>query len=170
MDECHIRPKCTGNCTALPFRDLQSNSASASASNSVWSQRERNNYLRNCSPAWIGRYWTCCTHSRWILFHYFCFEKETAAKTAYWETLFRNGYPFVSCTTHDSKLFHGISRPKRCLLRSPYIAEEHLQYHRFYWQGRLYQYTCIPNGLSSAPRCFTKLVSGQRDQTAFPEI
>lgn len=25
--------------------------------------------------------------------------------------------------------------------------------YRFYWQGRLYQYTCIPNGLSSAPRC-----------------
>ena len=37
------------------------------------------------------------------------------------------------------------------------IAEEHLQYHRFYWQGRLYQYTCIPNH-SSAPRCFTKLL------------
>ena len=38
------------------------------------------------------------------------------------------------------------------------IAEEHLQYHRFYWQGRLYQYTCKPNGLSSAPRYFTKLL------------
>ena len=35
MDECHIRPKCTGHCTALPFRDLQSTSTEASASNSV---------------------------------------------------------------------------------------------------------------------------------------
>ena len=38
------------------------------------------------------------------------------------------------------------------------IAEEHRKYLRFYWQGNLYQYTCMPNGLSSAPRCFTKLL------------
>ena len=38
------------------------------------------------------------------------------------------------------------------------IAEEHRKYLRFYWQGCLYQYTCMPNGLSSAPRCFTKLL------------
>ena len=38
------------------------------------------------------------------------------------------------------------------------IAEEHHKYLRFYWQGSLYQYTCMPNGLSSAPRCFTKLL------------
>ena len=38
------------------------------------------------------------------------------------------------------------------------IAEEHCKYLRFYWQGCLYQYTCMPNGLSSAPRCFTKLL------------
>lgn len=38
------------------------------------------------------------------------------------------------------------------------IAEEHRKYLRFYWQGFLYQYTCMPNGLSSAPRVFTKLL------------
>lgn len=38
------------------------------------------------------------------------------------------------------------------------IAEEHRKYLRFYWQGNLYQYTCMPNGLSSAPRLFTKLL------------
>ena len=38
------------------------------------------------------------------------------------------------------------------------IAEEHRKYLRFYWQGCLYQYTSMPNGLSSAPRCFTKLL------------
>ena len=38
------------------------------------------------------------------------------------------------------------------------IAEEHRKYLRFYWQGFLYQYTSMPNGLSSAPRCFTKLL------------
>ena len=38
------------------------------------------------------------------------------------------------------------------------IAEEHRKYLKFYWQGSLYQYTCMPNGLSSASRCFTKLL------------
>ena len=38
------------------------------------------------------------------------------------------------------------------------IGEEHRKYLRFYWQGCLYQCMCMPNGLSSAPRCFTKLL------------
>ena len=29
---------------------------------------------------------------------------------------------------------------------------------RFYWKGQLFQYTCLPNGLSSAPRHFTKIL------------
>lgn len=29
---------------------------------------------------------------------------------------------------------------------------------RFIWKGTLYQYTCLPNGLSRAPRLFTKLL------------
>ncbi|CAG2188300.1 unnamed protein product [Mytilus edulis] len=29
---------------------------------------------------------------------------------------------------------------------------------RFYWNGKLFQYTCLPNGISSAPRIFTKLL------------
>ena len=37
------------------------------------------------------------------------------------------------------------------------IAKEFQKYLRFEWQGSLYQYTCYPNGLSSAPRNFTKL-------------
>lgn len=27
---------------------------------------------------------------------------------------------------------------------------------RFIWEGQQYQYTCLPNGLASAPRIFTK--------------
>ena len=38
------------------------------------------------------------------------------------------------------------------------IAIEHRTFLRFYWQGTLFQYTCMPNGLSSAPRYFTKLL------------
>lgn len=38
------------------------------------------------------------------------------------------------------------------------IAKEHRKYLRFYWQGLLYQYTCMLNGLSSAPWIVTKLL------------
>ena len=38
------------------------------------------------------------------------------------------------------------------------IEEEQRKYLRFYWQDSLYQYTCMSNGLSSAPRVFTKLL------------
>ena len=39
------------------------------------------------------------------------------------------------------------------------IADEHRKYLSFYWKGQLFQYTCLPNGLSSAPRYFTKIVT-----------
>lgn len=38
------------------------------------------------------------------------------------------------------------------------IAKEHRKYLRFMWRGKLYQYTCMANGLSPAPRYFTKLL------------
>ncbi|XP_067664507.1 uncharacterized protein [Haliotis asinina] len=38
------------------------------------------------------------------------------------------------------------------------IAEEHRKFLRFEWQGILYEYTCLPNGLACAPRRFTKLL------------
>ena len=38
------------------------------------------------------------------------------------------------------------------------IADEHRKYLRFYQKGQLFQYTCLPNGLFSAPRYFTKIL------------
>ena len=38
------------------------------------------------------------------------------------------------------------------------IAEEHQKFLRFEWKGKFFQYTCLPFGLSSAPRIFTKLL------------
>lgn len=38
------------------------------------------------------------------------------------------------------------------------IAEEHQKYLRFQWNGKIFQYTCLPFGISSAPRIFTKLM------------
>ena len=38
------------------------------------------------------------------------------------------------------------------------IAPEHRKYIRFLWKGKLFQYTCFPNGLACCPRLFTKLL------------
>ena len=38
------------------------------------------------------------------------------------------------------------------------VAVEHRKYLRFLWRNRLFRYTCLPYGLASAPRYFTKLL------------
>ena len=38
------------------------------------------------------------------------------------------------------------------------IAVEHQKYLKFAWRDKLYQYNCLPNGLASAARIFTKLL------------
>ena len=38
------------------------------------------------------------------------------------------------------------------------IHPSHQKYLKFCFDGAFYQYTCLPNGLASAPRIFTKLL------------
>ena len=38
------------------------------------------------------------------------------------------------------------------------VAKEDQKYLKFIFNGTLYKYTCLPNGLSSAPHIFTKLL------------
>ena len=38
------------------------------------------------------------------------------------------------------------------------IAEEQQQYFRFLWNNKIFQYTCMPNGISPGPRYYTKLM------------
>ena len=38
------------------------------------------------------------------------------------------------------------------------IAKEHRKYLCFQWKNKFFQYTCLPNGISCAPRLFTKLL------------
>ena len=38
------------------------------------------------------------------------------------------------------------------------IFQPHRKYLRFRFQGQLYEFTCLPNGLTSAPRFFTKIM------------
>ena len=37
------------------------------------------------------------------------------------------------------------------------VHKDYRKFLRFFWQGKLYQFTCLPNGLKSAPRVFTKI-------------
>ena len=38
------------------------------------------------------------------------------------------------------------------------IAEEHRKLLMFQWKGKYSQFTCLPSGLSSTPRIFTKIL------------
>ncbi len=38
------------------------------------------------------------------------------------------------------------------------IRQSDRKYLKFQWNNTLYQYTCLPNGLSSGPRIFTKIL------------
>ncbi|VDI36333.1 Hypothetical predicted protein [Mytilus galloprovincialis] len=38
------------------------------------------------------------------------------------------------------------------------IDHKDRKYLRFYWNDQLYEYTCLPNGLTTAPRIFTKVL------------
>ena len=38
------------------------------------------------------------------------------------------------------------------------LALEDNKFLKFEWEGQYYQYTCLPNGLSCAPRLFTKIL------------
>lgn len=41
---------------------------------------------------------------------------------------------------------------------SVHIADEHQRYLCLRWKDKIFQYTCLPNSLASAPRLFTKLM------------
>lgn len=47
-------------------------------------------------------------------------------------------------------------------LRNAYYSVDIHEYDqkmlKFQWKGKIFQYTCLPNGISSAPRLFTKLL------------
>ena len=38
------------------------------------------------------------------------------------------------------------------------VDSEHQRFLKFLYRGKLYQFTCLPNGLAYAPRVFTKLL------------
>ena len=38
------------------------------------------------------------------------------------------------------------------------ISQQSQKYLKFHWQGQLYHFTCLPNGLGCAPRIITKML------------
>lgn len=71
---------------------------------------------------------------------YFHFKQETFEVTL---ELVEQGDFFTSIDLKDA--YHSIP-----------IAQVHRKYLRFRWRDKLLQYTCLPFGISSAPRVFTK--------------
>lgn len=60
----------------------------------------------------------------------------------------------------------GIHRFERCIYLSVTVAEEHRKYLRFQWENQLYEFLCLPFGLSStphsaAPHALSQSCSGQ---------
>ncbi|XP_064407974.1 uncharacterized protein LOC135352703 [Latimeria chalumnae] len=51
----------------------------------------------------------------------------------------------------------GAPRPKRRVLYDPYPSSGQI-WLTFRWEGRLWEFNCLPFGLSSAPWCFTKVM------------
>ena len=41
---------------------------------------------------------------------------------------------------------------------SVHMAEQHQKYLCFRWKDKISQYTCLPNGLASAPKFFTNIM------------
>lgn len=56
------------------------------------------------------------------------------------------------------------------------IRQQDRKFLRFQWEDKLYEYTCLPNGLAVCPRVFTKLLKpifsklGAKGHTMFPYI
>ena len=39
------------------------------------------------------------------------------------------------------------------------VAQEEREFLRFLWEGQMFQFVALPNGLASAPRIFTKILT-----------
>ena len=62
-----------------------------------------------------------------------------------------------SCRPIETRGFHVQTRPERRLFLGP-LHRRSQKFIRFLLQGRTYQFTCLPFGLTSAPRIFTKIL------------
>jgi ribonuclease HI len=65
---------------------------------------------------------------------------------------------FENALTLISKGTYMASVDLRHAYYSIQIAEEQQKYFRFAWDGKIFQYTCLANGVSEGPRLFTKLL------------
>ena len=50
------------------------------------------------------------------------------------------------------------------------ILVEHRKYLKFYFRGKLYQFTCLSNGICSGPRQFTKLLKPPPSNLRLPQV
>ena len=50
------------------------------------------------------------------------------------------------------------------------ILVEHQKYLKFYFRGKLYQFTYLPNGICSGPHQFTKLLKPPPSNLRLPQV
>ena len=50
------------------------------------------------------------------------------------------------------------------------ILLEHQKYLKVYFRGKLYQFRCLPNGICSGPRQFTKLLKSTPSNLRLPQV
>ena len=72
------------------------------------------------------------------------------------QALQNGGEPYVEGPVEKRELFSQ-GRPKRCLHDCLHLAQTQ-KYLRFLWKDNLWEFACLPFGLASAPRAFTKLL------------
>ena len=83
------------------------------------------------------------TFNEFVAYHHFKMDTlETAIR------MMNPGYYMASISSIDLKYAY-------CTVA---VTEEHQKYLKFVFDGQLYQYTCLPNALCSAPHIFTKLL------------
>ena len=71
---------------------------------------------------------------------------------------FQNGGSVTFAITPPEGGFYVQDRLKRCISNNSNCKKKSRIYLRFLWRGRLYQFTCLPFGLRSSPRIFTKVL------------
>ena len=97
----------------------------------------------NTSPRFL------CGKEKWQISHDWHIEKHHFKMDTLWSAVRLKTPNCFMAWAHLNDVYYMYIVP---------IAEGHRKYLRFYCHGCLYQYPCMPNGLPSAPTCFTKFL------------
>ena len=81
-------------------------------------------------------------------------SQPEATEPVHGEVAFQDGEPRYDKRPAVMQQLDGLHRPERCIL----VWEDHRKYFHILWQRSMYEFHCLPFGLSSASWVFTKLL------------